>query len=421
MKYKWLIAGALLLAMLAMCAGVVGVMWFSISRATVSGINFVGISFDAVSAEADEEQRVTVNGPATLTVNADSENTAGDITIIGGEGDEIVIEAHKTAWAATQADAEAELAAIKVNVTQIGDAVTVEVQRPQQVGFINDDRIDTVDFTITVPTETDVTATTSFGGVSLSGTVGDADLKTSFGDMNVRDVQGGAVEARTDFGEVSLEDVTADGNVEAHSSSGKIMLENVKAEGEVNLTTDFGGIEFKTGRTDSLTAETSSGNVELSGLSVTGIVIAKSDFGEVTLSKVEARSYDLDTSSGEITLEGASGAVKAHTDFGNIEVTEAEAVTLDLNTDSGAITFAGSLGDGPHILKTDFGSVNLSLPEETALDFDLSTDFGKIKSGFPITIQGEQEQNHWQGTINGGGESLTVETSSGDISIEILK
>jgi DUF4097 and DUF4098 domain-containing protein YvlB len=154
---------------------------------------------------------------------------------------------------------------------------------------------------------------------------------------------------------------------------------------------------------------------------VSGIVIAKSDFGEVTLSKVEAGSYDLDTSSGEITLEGASGAVKAHTDFGNIEVTEAEAVTLDLNTDSGAITFAGSLGDGPHILKTDFGSVNLSLPEETALDFDLSTDFGKIKSDFPITIQGEQEQTHWQGTINGGGESLTAETSSGDISIEILK
>jgi len=423
MKYKWLIAGALLLAMLAMCAGVVGVMWFSISRATVSGINFVGIGLNAVSAEADEEQRVTVNGPATLAVNADSENTAGDITIIGGEGDEIVIEAHKTAWAATQADAEAELAAIKVNVTQNGDAVTVEVQRPQQVAccFINDNRIDTVDFTITVPTETGVTATTSFGDVSLSGTMGDADLKTSFGDMNVRDVQGGAVEARTDFGEVSLEDVTADGNVEAHSSSGKITLENVKAEGEVNLTTDFGGIEFKTGNADSLTAETSSGNVELSGLSVSGIVIARSDFGEVTLSKVEAGSYDLDTSSGEITLEGASGAVKAHTDFGNIEVTEAEAVTLDLNTDSGAITFAGSLGDGPHTLKTDFGSVKLALPEETALDFDLSTDFGKIKSGFPITIQGEQEQNHWQGTINGGGESLTAETSSGDISIEILK
>lgn len=421
MKYKWLIAGALLLAMLTMCAGIVGVMWFSISRADIWDVSFVGIGLNAVSAEADEEQRVTVNGPATLNVNTDTENTAGDITIVGGAGDEIVIKLHKTAWAATQADAEAELAAIKVSVTQNGDAVTVEVERPRSVGFVNQNRADTVDFIITVPNETAVTATTSFGDVSLSGTAGEVNLKTSFGDVSVKDVQGGAVEARTDFGEVSLEDVTADRDVDAHSSSGRVRLENVEAEGKVNLTTDFGGVEFKTGRADSLIADTSSGKVELSGLSVTGTVIAKSDFGEVKLTQVEAGSYDLDTSSGEIMLEGVSGAVKAHTDFGDIEVTQAEDATLDLDTNSGAITFAGSLGDGPHTLKTDFGGVKLSLPEETALDFDLSTDFGKIKSDFPITIQGEQEQTHWQGTINGGGESLTAETSSGDISIEILK
>lgn len=425
MKYKWLIAGSLLLAMLAMCAGIVGVMWFTVDQATTLGFRWNGlnINLDNVSAEADEEQRVSVSGPAVLVVQSNAENAAGDITIIGGIGDEIVVKAHKTAWGASQEDAEAGLAEIKVKVTQNGDAVTVEVQRPQPANFIGigGQRTDTVDLTITVPATTKVTASTSFGDVSLSGTVGDVDLKTSFGDVSVKDVQGGTIEARTDFGEVTLEDVAADGNVEAHSSSGKITLDNVEAEGDVDLSTDFGGIEFETGNADSLTAETSSGNVDLSSLSVAGVVTARSDFGGLTLIKVEAGSYDLDTSSGEITLEGASGAVKAHTDFGDIEVTDAEDATLDLNTDSGAITFAGSLGDGPHTLKTDFGSIKLMLPEETALDFDLSTDFGKIKSDFPITIQGEQEQNHWQGTINGGGESLTAETSSGDISIEILK
>jgi DUF4097 and DUF4098 domain-containing protein YvlB len=398
-------------------------MWFSISRADIwdGEVGLVVIRFDAVSAEADEEQRLIVEGPATLTVNTGAQNAAGDITIIGGPGDEIVIEAHKTAWGATQADAEAELAAIKVNVTQNGNAVTVEVVGSRLVGFINQNRPDTVDFTITVPNETAVTASTSFGDVSLSGTAGDADLKTSFGEVSVKDVQGGAVEARTDFGEVSLEDVAADGDVEAHSSSGKITLEDVEAEGDVNLSTDFGGIEYKTGSAGSLTADTSSGEVDLSDLSVAGAVTARSDFGGLTLTNVEAGSYDLDTSSGEIKVEGATGPVKAHTDFGDIDVTEAEEATLDLGTNSGAITFAGSLGDGPHTLKTDFGSIKLMLPEETALDFDLKTDFGKLKSDFPITIQGEQEQTHWRGAINGGGESLTAETSSGDISIEFLK
>ncbi|MBI3243949.1 MAG: DUF4097 family beta strand repeat protein [Chloroflexi bacterium] len=423
MKYKWLIAGSLLLAMLAMCVGIVGIIWFSISRAAISGIRWSGFELSTVSAEADEEQSFTVSGPAILSVNTGVENAAGDITIIGGTGDEIVVKAHKTAWGASQEDAEAGLAEIKVNVTQNGDAVTVEVQRPRPVNFIGigGQRTDTVDLTITVPATTKVTASTSFGDVSLSGTMGDADVKTSFGDVSVKDVQGGAVEARTDFGEMSLEDVTADGNVEAHSSSGKITLDNVEAEGDVNLSTDFGGIEFKTGNADSLVADTNSGKVELSGLSVAGLVMARSNFGEVKLTKVDAGSYNLDTSSGDINVEGASSSVKAHTDYGDINVTEAEAVTLDLSTDSGAITFAGSLGDGPHTIKTDFGSVKLKLPEETALDFDLSTDFGKIKSDFPITIQGEQEQTHWQGTINGGGERLTAETSSGDISIEILK
>lgn len=425
MKYKWLIAGALSLAMLAMCGGIVGVMWFTVGQATTSGFRWNGfnINLDNVSAEADEEQRVSVSGPAALTVQSSAENAAGDITIIGGTGDEIVVKAHKTVWGASQEDAEAGLADIKIIVTQDGDAVTVEVQRPQPVNFIGvgGQRTDTVDLTITVPVNTEVTASTSFGDVSLSGTTGDANLKTSFGDVTVKDVQGGAVEARTDFGEVTLEDVTADGNVEAHSSSGKITLDNVKAEGDVNLSTDFGGIEYKTGNADSLTADTSSGNVDLSGLSVAGLVTARSDFGGLTLTQVEAGSYDLDTSSGEIKVEGATGPVKAHTDFGDIEVTEAEDATLDLDTNSGTITFAGSLGDGPHTLKTDFGGIKLSLPEETALDFDLSTDFGKIKSDFLITIQGEQEQNHWRGTINSGGESLTAETSSGDIAIEILK
>ncbi len=421
MKFKWLIVGGLLLAMLAMCAGIVGVMWFTVSRAGISNFQFGAINLATISAEADEEQRVAVSGPATLSVQPNAKNAAGDITVIGGTGNEIVVKAHKTAWGASQQDAEAALAALKVTVTQNGDAVTVDVQRPQPVNFIGigQQRTDTVDLTISVPADTAVTATTDFGDVSLAGTTGDADLQTSFGEVSAKDVEG-AVDLRTEFGEVMLSDV-AGKEVKAHTSSGKIVLENVTSDGDVNLTTDFGDVEFRTGRADSLTADTSSGKVELSDLAVSGAVTAQSDFGGLTLTKVEAKTYDLNTSSGAITVEGASGAVKAHTDFGDVEITEAEAATLDLDTNSGAITFAGSLGDGPHTIKTDFGSVKLKLPEAAALDFDLKTDFGKIKSDFPITIQGEQEQTHWQGTINGGGESLTAETNSGDISIEILK
>ncbi|MBM2850148.1 MAG: hypothetical protein HW418_3090, partial [Anaerolineales bacterium] len=103
-----------------MCAGIIAVSWFSVARLRASGVNWRVFSADTVSAESDEEQRFTVNRPAVLSV----ENSAGEITVTGGEGDEIVVAAHKTAWGATQTEAEAALAALKVTITQNGNAVT---------------------------------------------------------------------------------------------------------------------------------------------------------------------------------------------------------------------------------------------------------------------------------------------------------
>jgi len=163
-----------------------------------------------------------------------------------------------------------------------------------------------------------------------------------------------------------------------------------------------------------------SGEIELTRVEASGAVSVKTDFGAVTLEEVAAETYDLETNSGRITVHGAHGAVQAHTDFGDVEVTEAADADLDVSSNSGSIHFSGSLGDGPHTLKTDFGSIQLSLPEDAALTFDLKTSFGKIKSAFPITTSGDLENDHWRGTINGGGASLTAQTNSGDVTLDIL-
>jgi hypothetical protein len=51
---------------------------------------------------------------------------------------------------------------------------------------------------------------------------------------------------------------------------------------------------------------------------------------------------------------------------------------------------------------------------------DLTTDFGSISSEIPITVilSGDSQKGHQTGTINEGGDPLTVETGSGSISIE---
>lgn len=411
---KWLIAGILVLAELALCGAIVGLSWLGIARAQAGDVSWRFFSVDAISAEADDEQRLAVDGPATLSV----EDPNGNIVITGGEGDEIVIQAHKTAWGPNQAEAEAALARLKLNITQNGNQVTVRVEQPSKVVIVGTSRSDRVDFTITVPTETAATVNTDFGDVTLSATTGDADLQTNFGQVSVTDVAGD-LSLRSDFGEVTLENITA-GTVTAHSNSGAIKLAQVAAGDAVDVSSDFGLIWFEDGQAGSLLADTNSGEVKLTDLAVSGDLTAHSDFGSLTLERVGAEAYDLSTNSGEITVNGASRSVKAHSDFGNVVVTNGEAVTLDLKTNSGSVTFSGSLGDGPHTLSSDFGSVTLSLPEGAALTFDLQTDFGKIRSAFPITTHGDLDTDHWVGTINGGGASLTAKTNSGDISLEIL-
>jgi DUF4097 and DUF4098 domain-containing protein YvlB len=146
------------------------------------------------------------------------------------------------------------------------------------------------------------------------------------------------------------------------------------------------------------------------------------DFGSLTLDKVNAKSYDIVMSSGSIKIDGAQGSVKAHTKFGNITLTNAKNATLDLVTQSGTIDFEGTLGDGPHTIHSDFGGIEITLPADTALNVDLETEFGKVKSDIPISIVLTEEltNSHWVGTTNDGGSEFKVSTKSGDITIRSL-
>jgi DUF4097 and DUF4098 domain-containing protein YvlB len=410
-----LIVSVLALLELAICAGILAVTWGGLAWARATGLRVTAFDFDLVSAEADEEQRFAVTGPATLNLD----NEAGGVQVVGGAAGEIVVSLHKTAWGADQAAAEAALADVAVNIVQSGNALTIQVAEPERVVVIGSDRSSIVDFVIQVPTETSVTVDSGFGDLDLTGVTGAVDLSTGAGQVTVSAVEG-EVELGSEFGNVTLERATT-GTVTAASSSGAVSLRQVQAAGAVSLSSNFGAITFAGGSAGSLTAETSSGPVELSDLEVAGLVRAHSDFGRVVLTRVTAPGgYELGSESGSITVDGARGSLQAETGFGDVTVSNATGVTLQLRTSSGAVTFAGALGEGPHNLETDFGSVRLSLPEDTAVTLDLTTGYGSIRSALPITLSGDLDEDHWQGTLNGGGPSLTVQTSSGNISLEAL-
>ncbi|HJR79211.1 MAG TPA: DUF4097 family beta strand repeat-containing protein [Anaerolineales bacterium] len=388
-------------------------------------------SRNLISATTEETKTLNTDGPITLNV----QNDAGVVSIVGSEGDEMTVNVVKTGFGRTQAEAERDLENIEYEIQQTGDAITLTYKLAT---FGMDDAGDTVDFIITVPFEAGIDVESGFGEVSVSNTNGEVSIANNFGEVTVQNIEGGLtvntesgqveassinagsenIELTSGFGTVSLEKASGQ-DIRLESDSGALEMDDVRASGTVEMTTDFGDTRFTTGSAHVLTIETKSGKVTLNTLNLRGALTAKSDFGEISLEQVNAVSYDLQTSSGSITVDGTVGNLKAHSGFGSVLVLNGDSVTLDLSTQSGSVDFEGSLGEGPHTIRSNFGEINLTIPADSALDVDLKTDFGSIKSDIPISVilTGEAEQNHQVGTMNDGGSQLTVETSSGSISI----
>jgi DUF4097 and DUF4098 domain-containing protein YvlB len=425
----------LAVALVLVCVGIGSVVYFANGFQTNNPFDQRNISS---VLEESKTLKVDAEKPVTLKIADD----AGEITVTGADVQTVQVKAVKTAFDSTQARADEEVKDIKYTIEQNGNAITIKYELPKSMNIRNN--VNTVDFIVTVPNGTSVDLDTSFGEVNVSNTKGSAVISNDFGDVTAQNIEGALsvdsssgkitatsikasgedVDLHTDFGSVKLEKVNAK-NVTAQSNSGTIQLNDVRASGDILTKSDFGDIKYENGSGASLNVETNSGKVSLIKLKVTRELVVNNDFGEIELEQAMAGSYDLHTNSGSITIDGAKGKLKAYTDFGGISIKNAESVTLDVKTNSGTVDFSGSLGEGPHMVKSDFGEIDLSLPSDSKLNVDLKTDFGKIKSDLPITVtlngSSDSDKSQIVGTINGGGDQLTVETNSGTVSIKAIK
>ena len=414
MRSKWLIAGILGLAELGLVGGMVLAAQGGLTWANVFGFAWPVVGASQFKATADQDQTFAVGPAASLDV----QSSLGAITVTGGDGHAIVVHAHKTGWGLDQTEADAALAALKISLTQTGNAVVVKVEPPVGLILPIKGRNNGVDFTIEVPSDAAVKAHTSFGDVQVTGASGGTDASTVNGHAGASQVSG-PVRLLSAFGAVTLDDATPS-TVIASSSNGAVTLNQVTASGTVELHSDFGPLVYQTGQAASLLARTSNGKVTLSNLTIAGLANARSDFGSLTLTQVTAGSYAANSSNGNVSIDGAAGSVQASSDFGRVSVVHGARVTLDLHSSNGAVAYSGTLGAGPHSLTSDFGSITLSVPASTAADLDLTTSFGNIHSALPVTTDGDLNRGHWTGVLNGGGSHVTAKTSNGNITLDAL-
>jgi len=390
-----------------------------------------------------QSAQVTETRAFNVVPNLEISADYGDIQVTAADVSEIEVEMIKTAWAPTVEEAEASAEAMTVRVTEGTDTLTLIYDKPDEINIVGRNGPDSIDFVVRVPAETSVNLNSSFGKIDISGLVGDAQLESQFGDLDVENLTGaldakssnatitvkqveageGEVGVDTSFGSITVESVTAN-DILVITSNGNITARKLTAKETLQIENQFGAIEVFDVQAATLTIENSNGKISVDAGQVGELISASNQFGDVKVVNVDSPAYQLSTSNGDLTVGGATGSLKLENSFGAITITGATNVSLDVKGSNGGITFSGSLNPTAHTVKTSFGDITLTIPENSSFDVVLDASFGTVESELPLSLTGTlengTENDHWEASMNGGGPELKATTSNGNITLQVL-
>lgn len=265
--------------------------------------------------------------------------------------------------------------------------------------------------------------------------------------------QGGDIIVKTaDIGEVHVvarQTIRADSETEADELLKDLTLEIGQSGNDVTIESQYAkrpkmwlrnwppvwvDLEVTVPREYNLNATTSGGDIIAE--SIRGNVIARTSGGNLKFDRVDGE-LDGRTSGGDIALTEGTARAKLATSGGNIRVDRAGGPT-DVSTSGGNVrlnsvaelirarTSGGNVYakiDGEirsdTVLSTSGGDVTVSVGEDVAYFLDARTSGGDVEaSGITIKIDsGGIGKSHLAGAVNGGGATLKLRTSGGDINI----
>ncbi|HKG92388.1 MAG TPA: DUF4097 family beta strand repeat-containing protein [Gemmatimonadaceae bacterium] len=253
---------------------------------------------------------------------------------------------------------------------------------------------------------------------------GVVDLSLVAGEINVTgwDRSEVRVRAYSERGVLHLEASTMRVALSARSSRGRM------GDTRYEVTVPTGVRVLMRGTSADLSARGVRGEVEAS--STSGDIVVSDATERVTLETVsgdiqgsrlggEVRAKSV---SGDLDLDGVNGDIDAETVSGTISIPEAQTKILRAETVSGEISYNGTIApDGRYTFRSHSGSLRLAMPAGAGARLSLGTFSGSIESEFPITLEpGERHgtPRRFEFTVEKGGASVSLETFSGDITLE---
>jgi hypothetical protein len=279
----------------------------------------------------------------------------GTINVATGTDDKVVIEAYRKIDFGDEAKEKGYFAAAPVAISQDGNVVTVRARHTKSEGFWCFGHSEMDGrYTIRVPKRFE------------------SDLHTKGGDVTAGEITGNLT-AKTSGGKLGFKHL--EGTLTADTSGGSIAVEDCR--GPIKIETSGGDITVADG-TGTLDAKTSGGRIDVRNFS----------------GDTEVR-----TSGGNLTLERITGKIIGKTSGGSIIASIPEALVGDVR------------------LETSAGNIDVSLPATATVDIDASTSVGEIFSRLPFETR-DVDKEHLRGKLNGGGKSVKLQTSAGNITIE---
>lgn len=265
----------------------------------------------------------------------DVSNIAGDITITRSGGGDANIEVVKTAHARSTDEAREMLQLVQVDVVDRAGRAEVRTRYPgdEWRGRNRRNVNVSVDYNITAPAGTRVTAKSISGNVKISDIKGGVSAESVSGDIHVANA-GRLALAKSVSGSVDVSDTQVDGALEAGSVSGDVILRRLKAQ-RIDASSISGEVTLEDVQCERVTSQSVSGGLSFSGpLARGGRYELKSHSGEVRVAITGGGGFELEASS-------FSGEVRS-----DLPITSRGAN----NTERRRRTLTGTYGDGSAVL-----------------------------------------------------------------------
>jgi DUF4097 and DUF4098 domain-containing protein YvlB len=273
-------------------------------------------------------------------------NVSGDIAISRGKGQEVTIEAVKRAYGETEEDARSQLPLVNVEIGERGGRAEIRTRYPEQENRSGRRRINvSVDFTITAPAGTRVSARSISGDISTAAITGDLSLETVSGDIRIESAER-VSNAKTISGDIEIVSTSVDGTLTAGAVSGTVTLRGVKAR-RVDIGNISGDAVLRDVSCERAAVQTVTGDVQWDGpLTSGGRYEIQVHGGDVRLQlagnvgfEIEATSFSGDVRSDfPLTLGAGDPGTRRRRPFRAIRGVHGDgSAFLDITTFSGDI------------------------------------------------------------------------------------